>query len=294
MKQDKVLVIMAAGMGSRFGGLKQLEPMGPTGEFIIDYSIYDAIKEGFTKVVIIIKKENYDLFRETVGKRIEDRIEVQYVYQEMNDIPEGFSCPTERIKPWGTGQAILATEKAVNGNNFIVINADDFYGRDAFTKASEFLNGNNNSNIYGMIAYRIANTLTDNGSVKRGVCHINDLGELDQLTECKVERIGNDIVAAPINGDPSFVVGEDRLVSMNCLGFTSKIYDYLKEFYAQFFQANQNDLMSCEFLIPDVINSLIADNKITMQVLSTTSEWQGVTYKEDKDKVVRFLADLVK
>ena len=178
------LLIMAAGMGSRFGGLKQLEPVGPNGEFIIDYSVYDAIRAGFSKVVFIIKEENYKIFKETIGGRIEDKIRVEYVFQDIKDLPVGYECPKGREKPWGTAHAILAAKDIIN-EPFGIINADDFYGFDAYKKLAEFLSKNKTFNKYAMVGYKMANTLSKHGSVKRGVCEIKE-GRLNNIIECNV------------------------------------------------------------------------------------------------------------
>ena len=181
MKKDITLVILAAGMGSRFGGLKQIEPMGPSDEFIIDYSVYDAIKAGFNKIVFLIKRENYDLFKETIGARVEPHIKVEYAFQELSNLPIGYELPSDRTKPLGTAHAVLCCQDVVN-EPFAMINADDFYGRDAFIKAYDFLvNADSNSNNYGMIGYMVSNTLTENGSVKRGVCEVD---ENDMFESC--------------------------------------------------------------------------------------------------------------
>ena len=184
------LVIMAAGMGSRFGGLKQVEPFGNNGEFILDFSIYDAIKAGFNKVVFIIKEENYNLFRNTVGKRIEDKIKVEYVFQKNNEIPNGYEIPNNRVKPWGTGHAILACKDIVK-ENFVIINADDFYGKESFQVASKFLSETHNKNEMAMVGYKVINTLTNNGSVKRGICEVNN-SYLTKLIESSVQKIQNE------------------------------------------------------------------------------------------------------
>ena len=221
MNEDLTLLIMAAGMGSRFGGLKQVEPVGPNGEFIIDYSIYDAIKVGFTKVVFIIKEENYDIFRETVGKRIEDKIKVEYVFQKLENIPKGFELPSDRVKPLGTGHTILSISNTIK-ENFAVINSDDFYGRDAFQVIANFLR-NNTDNTYGLVGYKVINTLTENGSVKRGVCKAKD-NYLETIIESSIINENGVITASPLDGRDSFTMESDDLVSMNMLGFTPSIY----------------------------------------------------------------------
>ena len=285
------LVIMAAGLGSRFGGLKQIEPFGNDGEFILDFSIYDAIKAGFNKVVFIIKEENYDLFRDTVGKRIEDKIEVEYVFQKNENIPAGYEVPSDRIKPWGTGHAILACKDVVK-ENFVVINADDFYGRDAFMVASNFLKQERSNNEMAMVCYHIINTLTDNGSVKRGVCEYQN-GNLTKITESSVEKVDNQIICTPLDGSNSFVAEATDLVSMNMLIFTPLIFELLEKDIKDFFEQNKNNLEKCEFLIPDVIYQNILNENIGVKVLDTTSKWYGVTYKEDKESVLKAITNMI-
>ena len=290
MKKDLTLVILAAGMGSRFGGLKQVEPIGPNGEFIIDYSIYDAIRAGFTKVVFIIKKENYDLFRETIGSRIEDKIKVEYAFQDINDIPNVIDIPSNREKPWGTGHAVLAARNVVEGN-FVMINSDDFYGKDAYLKIKEFFDNNDDPNCYSMVAFRVANTMTENGSVKRGVCE-SENGYLTNIIESSIERVENDIVASPLDGREKFNVEENALVSMNFFGFTPKMFDTLKVGLEEFLINNKEDLSKCEYLIPDVVFEEIKNGK-KVKVLESTDKWLGVTYKEDKPFVVDNIKKLI-
>ena len=292
MKKDVTLVILAAGMGSRFGGLKQIEPMGPSDEFIIDYSVYDAIKAGFNKIVFIIKRENYELFKETIGKRVEPHIKVEYAFQELNNLPKGWDIPSGRMKPLGTAHAVLCAKDYVN-EPFAMINSDDFYGRDAFIKAYEYLsNTDNDSSKYGMIGYMVANTLTENGSVKRGVCEVDSNNYLKSITESKIEKIGNEIVASPLDGSDSFTVNSDDTVSMNFLLFTPSIFGYIEEGFSKFFIDNKEDLLTSEYLIPDVVSNLIKDGKASMKVIRTTASWHGVTYREDADTVKKALKDL--
>ena len=285
------LVIMAAGMGSRFGGLKQIEPVHSNGEFILDYSIYDAIKCGFDKVVFIIKEENYSLFRDTIGKRIEDAIEVSYVFQKNDNVPKWVKLPNERTKPLGTGHAILCCKDVVK-ENFLVINADDFYGRDAFLVASKFIKNMKNENEFAMVGYKVGNTLTENGSVKRGVCE-SENGFLSKLTESTVSIENGKIICKPLNGSSEFEAYDDTLVSMNMFIFTPKIFDYLEEDFVKFFKDNESDLSKCEYLIPDVVFDLIKRKLVTVSVLKTDAVWQGITYKEDKDALVDGLNKLV-
>lgn len=285
------LVIMAAGMGSRFGGLKQIEPVHSNGEFILDYSIYDAIKCGFDKVVFIIKEENYSLFRDTIGKRIEDAIEVSYVFQKNDNVPEWVKLPNSRTKPLGTGHAILCCKDVVK-ENFLVINADDFYGRDAFLEASKFIKNMKSENEFAMVGYKVGNTLTENGSVKRGVCE-SENGFLSKLTESTVSIENGKIICKPLNGSSEFEAYDDTLVSMNMFIFTPKIFDYLEEDFVKFFKDNESDLSKCEYLIPDVVFDLIKRKLVTVSVLKTDAVWQGITYKEDKDALVDGLNKLV-
>lgn len=273
------LLILAAGMGSRFGGLKQMEPFGPNGEFIIDYSVYDAKRAGFDKIVFVIKEEMYEDFKNTIGARLEGQIEVEYVFQRVDDIP--VDTKFDRVKPWGTGQAVL-TAKEVIDTNFAMINADDFYGRDAFCKAYEFLN-RAQENEFGMVGYRAVNTLTENGSVKRGVCEVVD-GKLVGIDECSIERVGDMIQCNSLVTNREYEVELNRLVSMNMLLFTPKVFEYLENDFKEFF-ANLVDADKGEFLIPDVLDKHIKSNDITVEVIDTDSVWYGVTYKEDKDMV---------
>ena len=284
------LVIMAAGMGSRFGGLKQIEPIDNNGNFIIDYSIYDAIKCGFDKVVFIIKKENYDIFRETVGSRIESKIKVEYVFQELSNLPEGYQVPDTRVKPWGTAHAILCCKDVVK-ENFAIINSDDFYGYDAYKTISTYLKNKTNDN-YAMVGYIASNTLTDNGSVKRGICQIKD-NHLEKLIESLVERKGNQIIATPLNGEESFTIEDDTPVSMNMFAFTPKIFDYLEERFPDFLEKNKDNIDKCEYLIPDVVFEQIKKGMVEVDVLKTTARWYGITYKEDKEQLVKSINDLV-
>ncbi len=285
------LVIMAAGMGSRFGGLKQIEPVGPNGEIIIDYSIYDAILAGFTKVVFIIKEENYEIFKETIGNKIENKIDVDYVFQKNDNIYEMTRVKVERLKPFGTAHAILCAKDSVN-ENFAVINADDFYGRDAYLKIAEFLKNNHNDNQYAMVGYLNKNTITDNGSVKRGICHMES-GYLTDLVESVIEKHENKYIATPLSGADSFEIEEDQLVSMNMFGFTPKIFNYLEEKLKVFVLQNKDNLDTCEYLIPAVVCEQIKSKEAVVKVLSTSAVWHGITYRADKELVVNSIGDLV-
>ena len=289
------LVILAAGMGSRFGGLKQIEPIDEEGNFIIDYSIYDAKLAGFDKVIFIIKEENLEIFKETVGKRVEKYIKVEYAFQKLTDIPEGVVLPKDRVKPLGTAQAILSAKNLVS-DKFIIINSDDFYGRDAFIVAANYLKNlkPNSKNIYGNIGYMAKNTITENGSVKRGVLYFDSNNKLTELIESKIEKKDGKLYATPLD-DPNNtnVISDDTLVSMNMFAFTSDIMTYLENGYKKFFDDNKNNLDSCEYLIPTVVSDLIKAGIVTCDILSTTSVWYGVTYKEDKDFVVKSIKSLI-
>ena len=286
---NKTLLIMAAGMGSRFGGLKQIEPIGPNGEFLIDYSIYDAIKAGFNKVVFIIKEENYEIFKETIGSRVEDKIPVEYVFQKLDDIPLDFTIPEDRVKPWGTGHAILCAKKHIN-EPFAVINADDFYGRDAYMQASELLN-DNPDNEWACIGYLAKNVLSEYGPAKRGVCNVKN-GYLEHIVESSVERIDGVIIASPLNGSERFEITDDTLVSMNMFGFMPDIFIILEKEFIEFFKTN-NDLVKGEFLIPEIVGKCIRTNEKKVEVRGTSSRWLGMTYQEDKQTVIDEINNLV-
>ena len=295
MKKDLTLVILAAGMGSRFGGLKQIEPIGPNGEFIIDYSIYDAKEAGFTKVVFIIKEENYEIFKETIGKRVENQIEVEYAFQKLENLPNGYSVPEERVKPWGTAHAIMSAKGHVNGN-FAIINADDFYGKDAFKVMANALKDAtpiNGVEQYFLVGYEVANTITENGSVKRGVCETNGK-YLTNLVESSIERKENgQILAEPLDGRDSFYVTDDTLVSMNMLGFSENMINYIENGFAKFLDDNKDNPLKCEYLIPDVVFERIENDNLKVRVVDTTSVWKGVTYKEDKEELVNYINELI-
>ena len=293
MKKDITLVILAGGMGSRFGGLKQIEPMGPNGEFIIDYSIFDAIKAGFNKVVFLIKKDNYDVFKETIGKKIEPHVKVEYVFQGLDSVPSSVDIPSDRVKPLGTAHAILCSRNVVN-KPFAIINADDFYGREAFMKAYEYLsNIDELSNDYGMIGYKAVNTLTENGSVKRGVCRVDGNDYLVSISESKVEKVDGVIHAYPLNGDEPFIVNEDDTVAMNFLLFTPTIFDYLEDGFHVFLEKYKDNLLTSDYLIPDVLTDLVSRGTASTKVIRTNATWYGVTYKEDTPSVREAIGNLV-
>ena len=289
------LVILAAGMGSRFGGLKQIEPMDEYGNFIIDYSIYDAIEAGFDSVTFIIKKELYEDFKNTIGKRIEKHINVKYAFQQLDDLPDGFSLPDGRKKPWGTAHAILSVRNIVK-DNFIIINADDYYGKDSYKVAANYLKSLNEKDAgkYANVAYKVINTLTENGSVKRGVCFKDKKDYLTKMVESSIEKKPDGkIIATDIITNESFEVGCDSLVSMNMFVFTNEILNHLYEKFPLFLNENKDNNLACEYLIPSVVSELIAEEKATVKILPTTSKWYGVTYLSDKDEVVKSLNEMV-
>ena len=283
------LVIMAAGMGSRFGGLKQIEAVGPNGEFIIDYSIYDAIKAGFTKVVFIIKEENYEIFKETIGKRISNHIKVEYVFQNNNNVP--VSIPNERVKPLGTAHAILCCKDVVH-ENFAIINADDFYGRDSYLKVKDFISNNKNDNEFTLIGYNAIDTITNNGSVKRGICNVKD-NYLVNLNESVINLENGKLNGKTLVDNKDIEVNNDTTVSMNMFGFTPKLFELLENDFKNFL--NNNDLMTAEYLIPEEVNKYLRNGIVNVKVIKTTSKWYGITYKEDlqliKDEIKKLISD---
>jgi len=286
------LVVMAAGMGSRFGGLKQLTPVGPNGEFLIDYSVYDAIKAGVDRVIFVIKEEHLELFRDTIGKRLEKHVEVKYAFQKMDDLPVEISSKIERKKPWGTGQALLASRDYVN-SNFMIINADDCYGRDAFLTLGSYLMDIDDSNSgikhYGMVGYHLKNTLSDNGTVSRGVCEIDD-GYLVKITErTKIGYKDQELVY--FEDDEVSSIDEDVLVSCNLFGFTKGIFEDGMEYFREFL--NSDDLSVKEFYLPTIVQKSIDDKKAVLKVLSTTSKFNGMTYKEDLEGLKKNILELI-
>ena len=288
------LVILAAGMGSRFGGLKQIEPMDEAGNFLLDYSVYDAKRAGFDSVVFIIKKEFYDVFRNSIGKRVEKLIKVDYAFQDINDLPEPFKCPEGREKPWGTAHAIYAARDLIK-EDFIIINGDDFYGKDTYQVAMNYLKSlpSGSEGKYANVAFKVCNTMTENGSVKRGVCFEDKDHNLEKLVESVIQRNDKgEIVCEPLEGGETFKVGEDQPVSMNLFVFNKDLINHLVEKFPLWLKEHGSELKS-EFLIPTVVDELVHEGKATLKLLSTDSVWFGVTYKEDKPGVVKALKALV-
>lgn len=283
-KEEKTLVIMAGGLGSRFGGLKQVEPVDEYNNFIIDYSVYDCIRAGFNKVVFVIKKENYDIFKSTIGSRVEKHIKVDYAFQGMKDfVPKEFES-VDRQKPWGTGHAVLCARDKVSGD-FAVINADDFYGYDGFRVASKFFDDNKSQSLYALVGYEAGNTLTDNGAVKRGVCVIKD-GYIDKVVESSIEKKDGKIYATALGSTNTKEITFDTLVSMNLICFRHNYFDVLLKSFNDFLYNKNINLQKDEFLLLDQVESAKQTLDVSMKILSTNAIWYGFTYKEDKEKVV--------
>ena len=283
------LLVMAAGMGSRFGRLKQVEPIDDNGSFLIDYSIYDAIKAGFDHVVFVIKEEHLDIFRSSIGKRIESRVKVDYAFQALSDVPVGTDIPAERTKPWGTSHAVLCCEKYIN-DPFICINADDFYGHESFALLHDYLKTADASAAvkpYCMAGYVLSNTLTENGHVSRGVCDANADCNLTGITErLKLQRV--DGVIRDL--DEGISLPDDSIVSMNMWGFTPDVFAKLREGFAAFLQRTDIDRVKAEYFLPLFIEAVTGEGYADVKVLKTDAKWYGVTYPEDKEKVVAYLS----
>ncbi len=282
--ENITLVVMAAGMGSRFGGLKQLEPIGENGEALLDYSVYDAVKAGFNKVVFVIKHAIEKEFKELVGSRIEKKVRVEYVFQENDKLPNGFTCPSDRVKPWGTAHAILCCKEVVN-EPFAVINADDYYGKSAFVKIAEFLKSGTDN--YCMVGFRLKNTLTENGYVSRGVCEtengiLKTVTERTKIVDCKYTED---------DGKSWTALNPDSIVSMNLWGFQPDIFSHIESGFVKFLEQNINTPKS-EYYLPSVVSGLIESDEKQVKVLVAEDKWYGVTYKEDKKDVVAAIKEM--
>ena len=279
--QEPVLVVMAAGMGSRFGGLKQMTPVDGEGCFIIDYSLYDAYRAGFRRVAFIIKKELEEAFRQTVGHRMERFFEVHYIYQELTRLPEGYAVPEGRQKPWGTAHAVACCRGVVDAP-FAAINADDFYGADAYQTAIRFLNEPGTANAHAMVGYRLRNTMTPNGAVARGVCTVDENGHLLSVVErTKIVARGND-AAFTEDGETYTPISGDVTVSLNFWIFRHSIFDELEARFHAFLKVGLNEKpLKAEYYLPSVPNQLLAEKKATVSVLPTSAKWFGMTYLED-------------
>lgn len=293
MKMEKpTLVILAAGMGSRYGGLKQIDAFTPQGDTIIDFSLYDALQAGFGKFVFIIRKSFEKEFKEIFNKKLEGKAEVAYVYQELENVPEKYINP-DRTKPWGTGHALLMAKDAVN-ENFAIINADDFYGAEAFeVMAKSLMKKDKETYEFNTIAYLLKNTVSDHGFVSRGECQVNETGFLTGVTErTHIEKIDGKLMRKEDNGE--FVeIDENTIVSMNFWGFTPKCFEFGSQLFEQFLEETKSDLKS-EFYLPSIVNEILKSGKASVEVLKSDAKWFGVTYKEDKEMVQKAIGELKK
>jgi len=285
------LLILAAGMGSRFGGLKQVEPVGPNGEAIIDYSIYDAIRAGFGKVVFIIRESFADAFKENFDKKLKGKIEVEYVFQELNMLPEGFTLPEGREKPWGTAHAILVARNVLN-EPFCALNADDFYGFNAYKAMAKFLTDSTDPKEYAMVGYNLNDTLSEFGSVSRGICEEDANKNLVKIVETlKIVKRENEIISIENDGSETSLTGNE-IASMNNWGFKPSVFDQLEKRFTEFLKT-EIDKPKSEMYIPSVVFDLIDDKEATVKVLEANSPWFGVTYKEDKPFVIEKINALI-
>ena len=289
------LVIMAAGMGSRYGGLKQIDPVDQEGHIIMDFSMFDARRAGFEKVVFIIKRETEADFREAVGNRMEKIMDVEYAYQDLYNIPEGFQVPEGRVKPWGTAHAVLSAMDKIEGS-FAVINADDYYGCHSFKTLYDYLAAHEDDEKYryAMVGYRLKNTVTDNGHVARGICEVNEKRELLTVTErTRIEKRNGKIAYSEDDGDTWTEVDGDTLVSMNMWGFTRSILDEIQKGFPDFLNNGlKENPLKCEYFLPAVVSGLLAEGKASVAVLESEDVWYGVTYKEDKPVVMNAIQSL--
>ena len=293
--QKTALVIMAAGIGSRFGkGIKQLAPVGTCGEIIMDYSIHDALEAGFNKVVFIIRKDLEEEFRRVIGERIEKITEVEYVFQELDDLPEGFTKPADRTKPWGTGQAVLAAKKVLD-EPFIVINADDYYGKEAYVEAYKELTAlekRADKMQISMVGFVLKNTLSENGGVTRGVCKVDENQMLTKIVETS-NIVKTETGAAVLADGKEEIINADTPVSMNMWGLTPEFFGILESGFAEFLDKQEAGNLKGEYLLPTIIGDLLEKDQVSVKVLKSHDKWFGVTYKEDKDLVVREVKALI-
>ncbi len=293
---DLALVVMAAGIGSRYGGLKQLEPVGPGGEIIVDYSVYDALRAGFDRIVFIVRKDIEDLFREKIGRKVERAVETTYVIQSLDQLPPGFSVPAGRLKPWGTAQAVLACREVVR-TPFVAINADDFYGSTAFEAMARHLlqpQQAGNMDDYAMVGYRLINTLSDHGHVARGICSSSPDGYLVDIRELlKIQKFGTEIRHTENEVDWA-PLSPESLTSMNFWGFTPGLFEKLDSLFPEFLQGRAGNDLKAEFLIPEAVGRLVRDGKARVKILPTRERWFGVTYPGDLPFVREAIGDLVR
>ena len=287
-----VLVIMAAGLGSRYGGSKQIDPVDDQGHILMDFSLYDARRAGFEKVIFIIREEHKEVFDQMIGKRIADRMEAVYAFQELSDIPEGFEVPEGRSKPWGTGHAVLSAASQIDGP-FAVINADDYYGREAFSLIFDYLTTHQDDDKYryAMVGYQLGNTLSDTGHVARGVCKVDSEGYLQEITErTRIIRKGNGAAWSEDDGATWHEIDPMTPVSMNLWGFSEGFMQELRKGFPQFLNDNLPvNPLKCEYFLPSAVDRLLRENKATVKVLRTSEKWFGMTYKEDREQVIRMI-----
>lgn len=286
--RETALVVMAAGIGSRFGtGIKQLTPVGQSGEIIIDYSVFDAMEAGFNKVVFIIRKDLEEVFKEVIGDRLSKVLPVSYAFQETDNLPEGFTKPADRIKPWGTGQAVLACKDIVDCP-FVVINADDYYGKEAFKAIHDYLVSVDESKVndYCMAGFILGNTLSDNGAVTRGVCFVDENQYLTDIRESFELIKADEKTVTGVFDNQKIEVAIDSFVSMNMWGFFPSLFDELEARFIEFLKGIKDGDIKKEYLLPTVVGNLLAEEKISVKVLPTNDKWFGVTYAEDKEVVV--------
>jgi NDP-sugar pyrophosphorylase family protein len=286
------LVVLAAGMGSRYGGLKQIEPVGPNGETLLDYSVFDASRAGFIRVVFVIRRQLEDQFRNSVGQKYGERMEVVYAFQELENLPPGFVVPVGREKPWGTAHAVWCAADAVD-SPFAVMNADDFYGAQSFQQLADFFRANTDPCAHAMVAYRLARTLSEFGSVSRGVCTTDPSGKLlrvDELTH--IVKIGDGAENQVAGESPRSLSGSE-LVSMNCWGFQPSVFALLGEGMTKFLRGDGQNAKA-EFYLPTAVTDMLTDDQGTVQVLTSESNWFGITYREDKPRVINAIRELVK
>ena len=291
-KKDVTLLIMAAGMGSRYGGMKQIDHVDEEGHKIIDFSIYDAKKAGFTKVVFVIKKENLEIFRKEIGDAVSKYIDVEYAFQELSDIPDSFNVPEGREKPWGTAHAVLSARNEIH-EPFAVINADDFYGRDAFIKAYEFL-AQTDDGHYAMIAYELKNTLTENGTVSRGICDVSDDGLLTSVTErTKIRKAGEEAEYTEDDGNTWSHLPGNAATSMNFWCFAEDFMGRIGAHFERFLKEEvAKNPLKAECYLPTVVSALLSEGKCDVQVIKTSDKWHGVTYKEDKPALTEAIREM--